>query len=354
MIRILIAEDSASVRAYLQHIIASAADMEVVAAVANGEQAVQLTCELRPDVVTMDIHMPVMDGYSATRNIMLRCPTPVVIVSSLVHGSDARETFRIMEVGAVAAVPKPSGPGTVEAKVEADALIATLREMAGVQLVKQGAGAQSESIAHQQTKNTAAYRLVVIGASTGGPIALQTLLRQLPAEFPLPVVVVQHISLGFIAGMVAWLSKSCALPICVAADGEKMQAGHVYFAPDSTHLGIDRRRGVFFLQDDPPMHSVRPAVSFLFHSIANNYAKNTIGVLLTGMGRDGAQELLALQQGGAVTLVQDQASCVVYGMPGEAARLGAGDYHLPPDKIGKQLVELCCCFASNRGVESDG
>lgn len=348
MIRVLIAEDSASARAYLQHIIDSAPDMEVVAAVPNGEQAVRLTCELRPDVIAMDIHMPVMDGYSATRNIMSKCPTPVVIVSSLVHGSDARETFRIMEVGAVAALPKPFGPGTQKGKDDADALVAILREMASVRVVKRVGGSSpkpqfmAQSIAPVPVKNakTNAYRLVAIGASTGGPIALQTLLRQLPADFPVPIVVVQHISLGFIGGMVTWLSKSCALPVTVAESGEKVQAGHVYFAPDGMHMGIDRY-GTIFFNDAPPVHSVRPAVSFLFHSVAKNYAKHAIGVLLTGMGRDGAQELLTLKQCGAVTLVQDQGSCVVYGMPGEAARLGAGDYHLSPDKIGQQLIALC-------------
>jgi two-component system chemotaxis response regulator CheB len=338
MIRVLIAEDSASVRAYLEYLIKSAADMEVVAVVSNGEEAAQLTCELKPDVVAMDIHMPVMDGYSATRRIMAQCPTPVVIVSSLIHGSDARETFRIMEVGALAAVPKPPGPGSAHAQLEAAAFIGTLREMAGVKVAKPVVVAPPVTV-HAVAKKTSDYRLVVIGSSTGGPVALQSLLRELPVDFPLPIVIVQHISVGFIAGMVKWLSQSCALPVFVANAGETVQAGRVYFAPDGAHLGINRQ-GVLSLNYDPPFHSVRPAVSYLFGSAAQHYGKRAIGVMLTGMGRDGAQEMLAMKNAGAVTLVQDQASCVVYGMPGAAAQLGVGDYHLPPEKIGQQLVAL--------------
>jgi len=338
MIRVLIAEDSASVKAYLEYLIASVDDMEVVAVVANGEDAARLTCELKPDVVAMDIHMPVMDGYSATRRIMAQCPTPVVIVSSLIQGDDARETFRIMEVGAVAAVTKPSGPGSMTAKEDAEAFIGSLRKMASVNVEKTHSKLSSV-VAPSMKKKASDYSLVVVGSSTGGPVALQTMLRQLPADFPLPVVIVQHISVGFIAGMVKWLSQSCLLPICVASAGEKVQAGRVYFAPDGAHLSITQQ-GSFVLKQDPPFHSVRPSVSYLFASVAKNYGKKAIGVMLTGMGRDGAQEMLAMKNFGAVTLVQDQESCVVYGMPGAAAALGVGDYHLPPEKIGQQLVAL--------------
>jgi two-component system chemotaxis response regulator CheB len=183
------------------------------------------------------------------------------------------------------------------------------------------------------------YRLVVVGSSTGGPTALQLMLRQLPAQFPLPLVVVQHIAPGFIAGLVEWLAKSCALPISIAKLGERIQRGHVYLAPDGVHTGIDGHGRVIF-NDDPPMHSVRPAVSYLFSSAGVCCGRGVIGVLLTGMGCDGSQELFDLHKSGAVTLLQDKASCVVYGMPGVAAKLGAGDYHLPPDKIGQLLVAL--------------
>ncbi len=186
---------------------------------------------------------------------------------------------------------------------------------------------------------TSQYRLVVVGSSTGGPTALQLMLSQLPADFPVPVVVVQHIALGFIDGMVAWLAKSCAVPISIAQLGERIHRGHVYVAPDSVHMGIDSHGRVIF-NDEPPMHSVRPAASYLFSSAGVREGKGIIGILLTGMGCDGAQELFELHQRGAVTLLQDQSSCVVYGMPGVAAKLGAGDYHLPPDKIGQKLVDL--------------
>lgn len=340
MIRVLIAEDSASARAYLQHLVNSAPDMEVVAVAVNGAEAARLTCELRPDVVAMDIHMPVMDGYSATREIMAKCPTPVVIVSALISGKASGDTFRIFEAGAVAAVTKPHGPGTEQAMAECEKLVTTLRQMAGIDLRGRAAPVARHEGNVQSQPNPCAYRLVAIGASTGGPIALKMLLQQLPAQFALPVLVVQHISPGFITGMVTWLSQSCALPIKVAEDQEKIQPGHVYFAPDNCHMTVNRQ-GRICCVDAPPMHSVRPAVSWLFQSVAEHYAATAVGVLLTGMGRDGAQELLAMQQRGAVTLLQDQASCVVYGMPGEAAQLGVGNYHLPPEKIGQQLAVLC-------------
>lgn len=344
MIRVLIAEDSASVKIYLQHLVDSVDDMEVVAVVSDGEQAVRLTCELKPDVVAMDIHMPVMDGYSATRCIMSQCPTPVVIVSSLIQGSDARETFRLLEVGALAAVPKPPGPGSAHAQQEAEAFIGTLRKMAAVKVSKPVEVTKLVEVPAPATMHTAAkrntdYRLVVIGSSTGGPVALQNMLRELPADFPLPIVVVQHISVGFIEGMVKWLSQSCALPLCVAKAGVTVQAGHVYFAPDGAHVTISQH-GLLCLNYDPPLHSVRPSVSYLFGSTAQNYGNSAIGVMLTGMGRDGAQEMLAMKNAGAVTLVQDESSCVVYGMPGAAAKLGVGDYHLPPERIGQQLIVL--------------
>lgn len=337
MIRVLIAEDSASVKAYLVYLIECVDDMEVVAVVSNGEEAARLTCELKPDVVAMDIHMPVMDGYSATRQIMSQCPTPVVIVSSLIHG-DARETFRIMEVGAVAAVPKPPGPGSVHAQEEANSFIRTLREMAAVNVSKPVEVLPATAV-RSIGKKVSSYSLVVVGSSTGGPVALQLLLRELPADFPLPIIVVQHISVGFIAGMVKWLSQSCALPISVAQANEIVRPGRVYFAPDGAHITINPQ-GVLALNHDPPFHSVRPSVSYLFGSTAQSYGKKAIGVMLTGMGRDGAEEMLEMKHAGAVTLVQDQQSCVVYGMPGAAAQLGVGDYHLPPEKIGQQLIAI--------------
>jgi two-component system chemotaxis response regulator CheB len=341
MIRVLIAEDSASSRAYLKYIVESAEDMEVVAIAENGEQAAELTCRLRPDVVAMDIHMPVLDGYSATRKIMAQCPTPVVIVSALVNGSAAQETFRILEAGAVAAVPKPSGPTSKAATQDRDKLLRTLRQVAGIDLSISNAATADYATPCAIAKKSCRHRLVVVGASTGGPVALQAMLRQLPATFPLPVLVVQHISPGFVPGMVEWLKNSCNLPICVAENGQRIEGGVVYFAPDNVHMTVCPT-GRIVLKEAPMIHNVRPAVSYLFQTAAKSYGADVIGVLMTGMGRDGAAELLMLQQGGATTLIQEKSSCVVYGMPGEAERLGAGQYKLSPERIGQQLVRLCC------------
>lgn len=342
MIRVLIAEDSASSRAYLKFIVESADDMEVVAVAENGEQAAELTCRLHPDVVAMDIHMPILDGCSATRKIMAHCPTPVVIVSSLVNGNASQETFRILEAGAVAAVPKPSGPNSKAAVEDRDKLLRALRQVAGLEVTAPAEpSAAVVDVRATNTKVSCPYKLVVVGSSTGGPVALQNMLRQLPAGFPLPILVVQHISPGFVPGMVQWLQNDCALSLCVAQNGQKVEAGVVYFAPDNLHMGINAM-GRIVLRDGPMMHSVRPAVSYLFQSAAQSCGAEVIGVLMTGMGRDGAAELLTLQQKGAVTVIQDKDSCVVYGMPGEAERLGAGQYKLSPEEIGQQLIRMCC------------
>ncbi len=341
MIRVLIAEDSASSRAYLKFIVESAEDMEVVAVAENGEKAAELTCRLQPDVVAMDIHMPILDGCSATRQIMARCPTPVVIVSSLVNGRASQETFRILEAGAVAAVPKPSGPNSKAAVEDRDKLLRTLRQVAGLEVVPSPEPSTETAVNPAAEKITCRYRLVVVGASTGGPVAVQNMLRQLPAGFPLPILVVQHISPGFVPGMVQWLQNDCALRLCVAENGQGIEPGVVYFAPDNLHMGVTSA-GRIVLKEGPMMHSVRPAVSYLFQSTARAYGGDVIGVLMTGMGRDGAAELLTLQQQGAVTMIQNKDSCVVYGMPGEAERLGAGKYKLSPERIGQQLIRLCC------------
>ncbi|EAT17219.1 chemotaxis-specific protein-glutamate methyltransferase CheB [Desulfuromonas acetoxidans] len=341
MIRVLIAEDSASSRAYLKFIVDSAEDMEVVAVAENGEQAAELTSRLRPDVVAMDIHMPVLDGCSATRQIMASCPTPVVIVSSLVNGSASQETFRILEAGAVAAVPKPSGPKSKAAVEDRDKLLRTLRQVAGLDVCAPPQPSATQTVESSDKKATCRYKLVVVGASTGGPVALQNMLRQIPASFPLPILVVQHISPGFVPGMVQWLQNGCALSLCVAENGQSIKPGVVYFAPDDVHMGVTSA-GRIVLKEGPMMHSVRPAVSYLFQSAARAYGGDVVGVLMTGMGRDGAAELLTLQQQGAVTLLQDKESCVVYGMPGEAEQLGAGNYKLCPERIGQQLIHLCC------------
>jgi len=337
MIRVLIVDDSASMRLFIEQLVGAAGDMEVVGVAVNGAEAVTLTCSLRPDIVVMDIHMPIMDGYAATKEIMQCCPTPIVVASALVKGDSGREVFLALEAGAVAAVEKPRR-GSAQHADSCDAFVATLRETATVKVKKQ-ACSPALMPAPDLPAAIIPYSLVAIGSSTGGPVALQQLLNQLPADFALPIVVVQHISPGFIAGMVAWLEKSCKLPISVAVAGEYVQAGHVYFAPDATHIIVGSNGRISF-NTSPPIHSVRPAASYLFKSVARSYGNRVIGVLLTGMGCDGAQELLELHKLGAVTLLQDKASCVVYGMPGVAAKLGAGDYHLPPEQIARQLVRL--------------
>nr|WP_320114031.1 chemotaxis-specific protein-glutamate methyltransferase CheB [uncultured Desulfuromonas sp.] len=343
MIRTLIVEDSPVEQELLAHILTADGTIEVVGIVANGEDALKAAASLRPDVITMDIHMPRMDGYETTRQIMETHPVPIVIVSGSYVANDMDRAFRAMEAGALAIVEKPWGPGHPDYNEASKTLIRTVKAMSEVKLVRRWHKipplasmppypALSESAVQE-------IKLVAIGASTGGPAAFHEILAALPEDFDLPIVAVQHMACGFLKGFVRWLAKSTGRPIDIARDGETLTAGHVYFAPDDRHLLVDRELTVH-LCDSPAENGVRPSVSVLFRSVAQTLGAHAAAVLLTGMGCDGAKELKQLQQQGAVTLIQDRETAVVYGMPGEALNLNAADHVLPPQKIAAFLHGL--------------
>jgi two-component system, chemotaxis family, protein-glutamate methylesterase/glutaminase len=351
MIKVLIVEDSPVIRDFLRYILSADPEIHVIGAAADGQAALDAVQHQKPDVVTMDIHMPRMNGLEATRRIMETHPTPIVIVSSSVVADEVATSFRAIEAGALAAVPRPQGLGHPEHEAAAQELVQTVKLMSEVKVVRRWPRPRSESrvpVARRadMLRASAPIKVVAIGASTGGPLVLQALLSRLPKDFPIPVLIVQHLASGFVQGFAEWLTQSTGFPVRVAAADEYPLPGHAYVAPDGVHMRVGTGRRIV-LSQDVPKNGLRPSVSPLFQSVAHVFSCYAAGVLLTGMGKDGAEELRLLRDTGAVTMVQDKDSAVVYGMPGEAIKLDAATYVLPPERIAARLAWL----ADKKGTE---
>lgn len=339
-IRVLIVDDSQVSRDLLAWILRSDPAIEVVGFARDGHESIQMIGEKKPDVVTMDIHMPGMDGYEATRHIMSTQPVPIVIVSVSCIASDVAHMFDALEAGALAALEKPPGPGDPAHAELARKLTDTVKAMAEVRVVRRWHPAHHAAAVTPSpaTRPATSLRLIAIGASTGGPPALHAVLVGLPKPCPVPVLIVQHISAGFVSGLAEWLSTT-GMPVHIARHGEIAQPGQVYLAPDGQQMTLDRELRIV-CTEDPPEHGLRPAVSFLFRGVARHYGAHAAGVLLTGMGCDGADALKLMRTAGAITFAQDKASSVVHGMPGEAIRLDAATHIGSPEQIAAQLHTL--------------
>ena len=343
MIKVLVVEDSPVVREFLVHILGADPDIRVIGTAHDGEEALEAIARKQPDVITMDVHMPKMNGLDATRRIMETCPTPIVVVSGSTDPAEVATTFEAMEAGALAVLRRPAGIGHPDHEATARELVQTVKLMSEVKVVRRWSRARRDSIARpaqpRLERAPGSCRIVAIGASTGGPPVLQTILSQLPKDFPAPVLVVQHMAAGFVRGFIEWLAQSSRLPVHLAAHGEQMLPGHVYVAPDELQMKVERG-GRIVLTREPPENGLRPSVSFLFRSVAEVYGGDAVAGLLTGMGRDGADELKLLRDKGAVTFAQDKVSSVVHGMPGEAIKLDAATLVLSPEKIAGVLAQL--------------
>jgi two-component system chemotaxis response regulator CheB len=333
-IRVVIAEDSVTMREELVAIIRSDPQLRVVGEAKNGIEAVELTRRLRPHVVVMDVQMPLMDGFAATKRIMTENPTPIVIVSGSMNDSQVEISMRALHAGAVTVLPRPARfPSGVDD--DSGQFLLTLKALADLKLVRHWP-ARSASV---KTKpNGKESRVIAIAASTGGPAALQQILSQLP-YFPHPILVVQHISKGFVNGMASWLSSSAALEIVIASDGEAMRPGTVYLAPDNLHMGVNGRERIY-ISADPPIAGFRPSANYLFESVAKGFGAASTAVILTGMGCDGVEGLRAIRNAGGRVIAQDEASCVVFGMPGAAVREQLPDMVLSPSRIAETLMEM--------------
>lgn len=345
MIKILIIEDSPTARHYLVHIFSSDPGVRVIGTAKDGADGVVLAERLKPDVITMDIHMPVMDGLAATRKIMETHPVPIVIVSGIWDPREVETTFRALEAGALAVVQRPAGVGHPESERLKEELISKVKLMSEVKVVRRWGPSPKRKEERKTSSVPFSIKalqdigVVAIGASTGGPPALQTILSGLPPNFPVPVLIVQHIAAGFIKGMLEWLSETSSLWLNIAHEGEKMLGGYAYFAPDDCYLGVNNIGGIHLHPVGRGGHAGLP-VAHLFRSVAEVYGENAAGVLLTGMGSDGAAELKIMREKGAVTIIQDQKSSIVFGMPGAAQELGAAMYELPPERIATALVHM--------------
>lgn len=343
MIRALVAEDSVTVRRLLVEILDADPQITVIAEATNGVEAVEKVVSLEPDLVVMDIHMPMMDGLEATRQIMRRAPTPILIVSAAADQEQLELSFSATQAGALLVLPKPAPSLNDRVCQESRHLLAMAKAMAKVKVVRRWAPRLETRTPPPRMARTEDAPpngdLVAIAASTGGPAALRTLLNGLPPDFAAPILVVQHIAPGFIAGFAEWLGRECPLRVEVAQEGEPFREHTVYIAPDERHLGVSHSRNAT-LSDASPIDGFRPSATYLFESVAHAANSAAVGVVLTGMGSDGVAGLRTLYSKGGHILVQDQESSVVHGMAGEAVRLGLAHEALPLDEIAERLATL--------------
>jgi two-component system, chemotaxis family, protein-glutamate methylesterase/glutaminase len=349
-VRVLVVEDSTTVRMRLIEILSSDPEIELVGEAQDGKSAIELCLLHRPDLVTMDMMLPVMTGLAATEYIMVHCPTPILIVSASINRGDLFRTYDALAAGAVDVLEKPTGN-------EADGIwehrfISTVKLVSRIRIIThphawlvdrsrpRAAPPAPLPLPPHGLRPDRKFELVAIGASTGGPGAIVEILQALPADFRLPIAFVLHISEPFGCAFADWLNGRVGRPVAYAREGDPVAAaaGRVVMAPTSRHLTV--RDGRFHLTLDPERHSCRPSVDVLFESIALNYGPSSIACLLTGMGRDGASGLLKLREAGALTIAQDESTSVIYGMPREAALLGAAVQILRLDEIACRLVSL--------------
>ena len=339
MIRVLIAEDSTTCLELLTALVESDPELHVIGHAANGVQALKLTHELHPDVIVMDIHMPVMDGFEATRHIMIETPTPIVIVSAVVNVREVAVSMQALRLGALTVLPKPAFVEGAAFDDHARQFAGTVRAMSGVRVVQRWRSSKPPAMPALNAAVIGAPSVVAIAASTGGPGALHRLLVELKAEFPVPILVVQHIALGFVRGLVSWLNDSSALTVKVAESGDKLRPGCALVAPDDVHLGLSDRDTVE-LSQRPAVAGFRPSGTFLFDSVARQHRSGTLAVVLTGMGDDGVVGLRTVREMGGRIWAQDAQSSVVFGMPGAAAAAGLADVMVPIDLLAARLQRI--------------
>jgi len=350
LIRVLIAEDSITVRTLLRELIGSDPKLRVVGEAKNGAEAIELSEKLKPDVISMDIKMPVMNGLEATRIIMERVPTPIVILSGLISNDESKLVFDSFQAGALKVLRKPEGLQDLNRVLKLISGVKVVRRRqqrattsirsAGVEYARNPIGEKGQEGKRARGQEKKNIEIIAIGASTGGPAVLNNILSEISAPLPVPILVVQHITQGFADGFVHWLNENCNLHVKLATDNEILLPGMIYIAPDDYHLTVSSKNRIRLHQDEPYKFH-RPSATVLFQSVAKVYKDRAMGILLTGMGNDGALGLKSLKDVGAYTIAQDEDSSVIFGMPMEAIKLGAVDEVLNPERINLEIQKLC-------------
>lgn len=368
-LRILIVDDSALMRRLIRTMLDRDPELTVVGEAADGREAIARTAELKPDLITLDVRMPVMDGVETTRQIMAYQPTPILVLTASLSRYDVDITFQMLDAGALDVMEKPKLSDSAALERARIALTRKIKLLARVKVVTHLRGRRTQlRIEHEKlrkTTNTTAaalpsvpvqpppssfsmlnsqFPVVVIGASTGGPRVIQQILAGLPADYGAAVLIIQHIAQGFSAGFVEWMATHSMLPISLAEAGNRLKPGHVVVAPDrfDMMLGVDGRVKL----STQPVLLQRPAIDITMQSVAEACGPLTVGVLLTGMGRDGALGMLSIRRAGGYTIAQDEASSTIFGMPKAAIELGAIQEVLPPSKITEALIAY---MAARRG-----
>lgn len=333
-IKVLLVEDSSIALAILQRMLLTSPDIIVVGTASNGIDALDLIPKLNPDVICTDYHMPKMNGLELIIEVMKRFPRPILVVSVSVHSDDSENIFHLLSAGALDVFPKPKGGLGANFEVSSRELIQKIKILSGIVAFSKHKHVPKHLPVHKKIEIIhekfdievkSDTSIIVIGASTGGPQAFEAILPKLPSDWPIPIICVQHISEGFISGMVDWLDSHSNIKVTIAKLGELPVPGTAYFAPDGVHLKISMN-GRFLFSHEHPFMGHRPSVNVTMDSVAQYYKGAAIGILLTGMGYDGAEGLLSIHKQGGLTIAQDEASSIVFGMPKKAIEIGAARY----------------------------
>ncbi len=345
MISVLIADDSALVREVLRDIVEGEPDMQVIGEASDGRDAVEKARILQPDLITMDVLMPGMDGLAATEQIMAHYPTPILVFSSAVNNKEMDIAFQAISRGALDVLGKPSNIIAGSQETVRQDLVAKIRLLSRIHVISHVRGKKRAKTKEARKAPLPApapdkirRQVLAFGASTGGPRALVEIFREIPANIRTPIVIVQHIAPSFAEGMAEWLSREASLKITIATEGQMLRAGEAYLAPTDQHLVVEKNR-VHLSQDDP-VNACRPSVDVLFDSVANYYGENSLAVLLTGMGKDGAEGMRKIHDLKGYTIVQDESTSVIFGMPRAAIDAGAADEVLPLSEIPAAILRV--------------
>tara|TARA_B100000929_G_scaffold291178_1_gene288803 strand:+ start:8618 stop:9664 length:1047 start_codon:yes stop_codon:yes gene_type:complete len=338
-IRLLIVEDSPTVCVYLGLIFAEYDDIEIVAVAKNGREGINFTIDFRPDIVLMDLHMPEVDGFAATHEIMSRCPTPIIIITATGDPQDKFLSIKALECGAVGLLEKPAGLNHGNSKKQVTHLINHIRALSDVKTVQFRRKYKTHQKKDLEREIKRTHSIIAIATSTGGPQALAKILTNLDDTFPLPILLVQHIAPDFANGFAEWLQSVTKLKVIVAKGGERIYSGKVYLCTNDSHIGITSNERIF-LSSSPAINGFRPSANYLFESVGRALGDKSLALILTGMGNDGIKGLTSLKQAGGYVVAQDESSSVVFGMPKAAIDANLADDIFELNEIAQWLHQM--------------